>query len=207
MLQKKIPAAGRSNLRGSIPAVFLLAVVLIVLLLPPTAAATNAWSVIGYGAVYTPDRLKDIIFNHHSYEDSFFAALAVNREFARTSSSLAWEAEGQMVKHFGQQDHFEYNALVVARWHRFPWGHRVPTTLAFGEGISWATRKPKLEIENDKPVSQLLNYLLFELTLAPSPESPWYWSGRIHHRSGVFGLFNGVRGGSNFVAMGLGYRF
>ncbi|KIH75693.1 hypothetical protein SAMN05660860_03090 [Geoalkalibacter ferrihydriticus] len=188
---------------------FLLAAILTLSVLPAGAAAAQKeypWSLVGYGAVYTPDRLKDIFFNRHSYEDSYLAALAINREFARTGPSLAWEGEGQLVKHFGRQEHWEYNALVVARWHRFPWNHRVATSLAVGEGISWATRKPKLEIRDDRNVSQLLNYLLFELTLA-KPQSRWYWSGRIHHRSGVFGLYNGVRGGSNFVGMGTGYRF
>ena len=30
---------------------------------------------------------------------------------------------------------------------------------------------------------------------------------RIHHRSGAFRLFNGTRGGSNFLALGLRYHF
>ncbi|MDO3377938.1 hypothetical protein [Geoalkalibacter halelectricus] len=187
----------------------LVAVILSGLLAPSTAQAAAReypWSLIGYGAVYTPNRLKEIFVNRHSYEDSYLAALALNREFARTGSWLAWEGEGQVVKHFGRQDHWEYNALVVARWLRFPWNHRVETSLAVGEGISFATRKPKLEDKGRENVSQLLNYLLFELTLGP-PQSRWYWSGRIHHRSGVFGLYNGVRGGSNFVGMGAGYRF
>jgi hypothetical protein len=35
------------------------------------------------------------------------------------------------------------------------------------------------------------------------------WSGflRIHHRSGAFGLYGDVRGGSNFVGLGARYRF
>ncbi|WP_155890787.1 hypothetical protein [Desulfuromonas sp. TF] len=35
----------------------------------------------------------------------------------------------------------------------------------------------------------------------------WRLSARIHHRSGVFGLFDGVRGGSNFMGLGVTYRF
>ncbi len=30
---------------------------------------------------------------------------------------------------------------------------------------------------------------------------------RIHHRSGVFGLFGGVKGASDFYLLGLRYRF
>lgn len=170
------------------------------------AEPQHPWSVVAYNAIYTPDRLKEIFVNRHSYESSFLAALAVNREVARMWTHIGWELEGQVVKHYGRQDHMEFNALFSARWHHFPWNHRVATTLAVGEGVSWAGRKPKVETEEHKNVSQWLNYLLFELTLAP-PQSRWYWSGRIHHRSGVFGLYNGVRGGSNFIGMGVGYRF
>ncbi|WP_305044735.1 hypothetical protein [Geoalkalibacter sp.] len=188
----------------------LLPAALLCLLLTPTlggaAEREHPWALLGYASIYTPDRLKDIFLNRHSYQDSYLGVLALSREFARTGASLGWEGEGQIGKYFGRQSHFEYNALVVARWHRFPWNHKVDTTFALGEGISWATRTPKLEARNHEKTSQLLNYLLFELTLAP-PHSRLYLSGRIHHRSGVFGLYNGVRGGSNFLGMGLGYRF
>ena len=176
--------------------------------LPAHALAESEypWALVAYGAIYTPDRLKDIFTHDHSYNDSYLAALALNREFARTGESLAWEAEGQVVKHLEAQHHFEFNALLVARWHRFPWNEWLDTTLAVGEGVSWATETPRVEADDHSHTSQLLNYLLFELTLA-TPQSRWYWSARIHHRSGAFGLYDGVRGGSNFVGMGMGYRF
>lgn len=163
-------------------------------------------SIILYGAKYTPDKLGDIFLNSHETSNSYLAALAWNREFSRSFGDLGWETEIQAVKHFGGQHHLEFNALVVARWHRFPWNRRIATTVAVGEGLSLATRTPQLERDNHTRVNALLNYLLFELTLAP-PQSRWYWSGRIHHRSGVYGLFDGVHGASNFIGTGLGYRF
>ncbi|MFO7495503.1 MAG: hypothetical protein R6X05_07710 [Desulfobacterales bacterium] len=188
---------------------FCLAAAIYLILLPPPAVATGSahpWTLLGYGALYTRDRLEDIFLLGHSLEDSYLVALALNREFARTGKFLGWEGEGQVVRHFGDQDHFEFNALVVARWHHFPWDRRLNTTLAVGEGLSWATETPELEKKNHSHATQLLNYLMFELTLAP-PGSRWYWSGRIHHRSGVFGLFDGVHGASDFIGMGVGYRF
>lgn len=184
------------------------ALCLIVLSPPPALAAPSEhpWALLAYGAVYTEDRWRDIATLRASLEDSYLIALALNREFARTHRFLGWEGEGQVVRHFGDQDHFEFNALVVARWHHFPWDRRLDTTLAVGEGLSWATETPELEKENHSQATQLLNYLMFELTLAP-PGSRWYWSGRIHHRSGVFGLFDGVHGASDFFGMGIGYRF
>ncbi|HDR46598.1 MAG TPA: hypothetical protein ENN94_02745 [Geoalkalibacter subterraneus] len=168
---------------------------------------STPWSLIGFTSIYTPDRLKDIFTNRHSYQDSYLAALALNYRFARPSRSLGWEWEVQGVRHFGRQNHFETNALILARWYRFPWNDWVATTLAVGEGLSYAFRKPRLERKDHDDPSQLLNYLLFELTLSPEEQSRWYFSTRIHHRSGVFGLYNGVRGGSNFIGMGVGYRF
>lgn len=163
-------------------------------------------SIVVYGAKYTPDRLADIAVNDHGMEESYLVAIAWNREFSRSYRHLGWETEAQVVKHFKGQQNLEANVLVSARWHRFPWNRHVKTTVAVGEGLSLASRKPKLEQEQKSKASALLNYLMFELTLAP-PESRWYWSTRIHHRSGVFGLFNGVHGGSNFIGSGIGYRF
>lgn len=163
-------------------------------------------SLVLYGAKYTPDKLGDIFLNSHETANSHLVALAWNREFSRSFGDLGWEAEIQGVKHFGGQQHLEFNALIVARWHRFPWNRRVATTVAVGEGLSLATRTPRLERENHTRVNALLNYLLFEVTLAP-PQSRWYWSGRIHHRSGIYGLFDGVHGASNFIGTGFGYRF
>jgi hypothetical protein len=48
----------------------------------------------------------------------------------------------------------------------------------------------------------LPRWRLEELTFAPSKESPWEAFFRIHHRFGVFGLINGVDGGSNSVTVG-----
>lgn len=163
-------------------------------------------SVLLYGAKFTPDSLQDIISNDHSMDSSYLVALAWNREFARNFSHLGWETEVQMVKHFGGQHNMEFNALIAMRWHRFPWDRYVKTSFAVGEGLSLATRKPKLEQENRSKSSALLNYLMFDLTLAP-PASRWYWSLRIHHRSGIFGLFDGVGGASNFIGSGIGFRF
>jgi hypothetical protein len=120
------------------------------------ASPEHPWALLAYGAVYTDSRLGDILSLSPSVEDSYLAALALNREFARTGRFLGWEGEGQAVKHFGDQDHFEFNALVVARWHHFPWDRRLDTTLAVGEGLSWATETPQLEKENHSHATQLL---------------------------------------------------
>jgi hypothetical protein len=92
------------------------------------------WSLIGFTSIYTPDRLKDIFTNRHSYQDSYLVALALNHRFARPNRSLGWEWEVQGVRHFGRQNHFETNALILARWYRFPWNDWVATPSRWEKG-------------------------------------------------------------------------
>ena len=73
------------------------------------------------------------------------------------------------------------------------------------EGISFYTDVSLYEKTFREKSSQLLNYLGFEVEAAVSPELSLV--GRIHHRSGAFGLFNGVSGGSNGYLLGLRYRW
>ena len=53
--------------------------------------------------------------------------------------------------------------------------------------------------ENNK----LLNYLGFEIERKIN--NKLFLTGRIHHRSGAFGLFGGVKDGSNGYLVGLRY--
>tara|TARA_B100000287_G_scaffold373797_1_gene373191 strand:- start:115 stop:675 length:561 start_codon:yes stop_codon:yes gene_type:complete len=52
--------------------------------------------------------------------------------------------------------------------------------------------------------SQLLNYLALEIEV-PVDKS-YSFLGRIHHRSGAYGFFNGVHGGSNGCLLGFKYK-
>ena len=138
-------------------------------------------------------------------QDSYLVSVAYGRPFHRTGG-LRWEWEGQLVRHVGKQRHVELNAVLVARWMRFPWDRWLDTRVAFGEGLSWASETPPLEPRGDpdgeEGSARLLNYLLLEVEGTP-PRSPWSGFVRIHHRSGVFGLFDGVEGGSNFIGLGV----
>ena len=84
----------------------------------------------------------------------------------------------------------EYDLYIMGRITRFPWRHYLVTTLAAGEGISYDTHK--IYVENGttgKSSPRFLNFLTFEITLA-LPEYPYLeLVGRIHHRSGCWGLY------------------
>ena len=73
------------------------------------------------------------------------------------------------------------------------------------EGISYNTDVSLYEKTFRENNNQLLNYLGFEVEAAVSPDLSLV--GRIHHRSGAFGLFDGVSGGSNGYLLGLRYRW
>lgn len=140
-----------------------------------------------------------------SRQSSYLVSAAVGTGIAR-HGGLRWEVEGQLARHTGLQRHWEVNGVLVARWTRFPWDRWLDTRVAFGEGLSWATQTPPIEPRGDKDddeaSNRLLNYLLLEVEARP-PAGNWSGFFRIHHRSGVFGLFGGVEGGSNFVGLGV----
>jgi hypothetical protein len=115
--------------------------------------------------------------------------------------------EGQLVKHFNLQSHWEFNLLGILRWEKFLWDPWLDTSMAFGLGASCATDKPKIEIQNDGETARTLVYLMFELAVVPLESQPqWEIITRIHHRSNAFGLI-AEDGGSNALALGLRYSF
>lgn len=78
-------------------------------------------------------------------------------------------------------------------------------SLGFVEGISYNTSVSNYERTYRENFANLLNYLAFELEASVSPELSMV--GRIHHRSGAFGTYSGVKEGSNAYLIGLRYRW
>ena len=108
----------------------------------------------------------------------------------------------------------EMNALLVLRWLKFPLERWIDINFAAGEGISYDTKVPPKEVDPHSvnhgyvyDTSKWLNYLMFELTFALPRYPAWSCFYRVHHRSGDFGLINGVANGSNFLGVGIRYDF
>jgi hypothetical protein len=130
----------------------------------------------------------------HAYEESRGGAL-------RTE----WELN--VAYNFGEQDHFELNLTPIAlRWQRFPWSHRLRTSVAMGIGLSYAFSFPELENRLEGDTTQLLIFWLLEVTAGP-PEGPWSVVLRLHHRSTGFGLMGVEDGGMNAPGLGVRYEF
>ena len=75
----------------------------------------------------------------------------------------------------------------------------------FVEGVSLLSQNSNYERTFRENYSTFLNYLAFEVEALVSPQ--WSAVGRIHHRSGAYGLYSGVSEGSNAYLVGLRYRW
>lgn len=167
------------------------------------------WSLSLYGGVLLKGNLSDASLLYSGFENSYLVALALAKRVASYKDKIDLELEGQTVKHFEDQDHWEFNGLAAIRWLPFPWDNYIDTSFAFGTGLSYATETPKVEKRRrgDDQTQSFLSYLMLELDFALPKSQHWSLFTRIHHRSGAFGLFNGVTGGSNALAFGVRYRF
>jgi len=170
---------------------------------------TGQWHVAVYGGQAAKERMLDILTRYNTgFRDAWLVAVApgmVWREHPRWRQ----EFEGQVVRHFGDQNHWEFNAAWVARWMQFPWDHHLDTRAGLGLGVSWATEIPEIEPRaklDEGESARLLGYVAIELEFAPPRDSDWSGFVRLHHRSDAFGLFHDQRGGSNFITLGLRRR-
>ena len=162
-----------------------------------------------YGAVMTDGALPEsAVLTANLDRDFKFAAVTVGKKIGNLFDRIDFELEGQIVKHVAGQHHWEFNALVVTRWLRFPWNDTVKTSFAIGEGLSLATETSVFEEKyHGEETNTFLNYLMFEFDFALPQNPRWSLVTRLHHRSGVYGLFNGVDGASNAIGLGIRYHF
>ncbi|WP_291321405.1 hypothetical protein [Desulfonatronospira sp.] len=172
------------------------------------------WSLTLSSGIYTDRTVGQAIFNIPGrLESNYMHSLAVARQMGGFWDHFSWELEGMFAKHHGKhktgrQDYEEFVAALLIRYHTFPWDQWLDTTLAVGSGVSATTETPKRELQTDRGKSQnILNYLAFELELTWPKFPNTSLTYRIHHRSGVFGLYGGVEGASDFYLLGLRWRF
>jgi hypothetical protein len=170
--------------------------------------AEQKWFLTLYAGASAQRKIGDVVrFKATFPDDSGIVVVALARELWRYGAWVSLETEGQVGKHFGAMDHWEFNGLLCLRWHPFWWDKHLETSFAVGNGLSYATEIPDVEIKHDDKTQRFLDYLLLELALG-LPEYPrWDLVIRVHHRSGVAGLFGGVDGGANFVCGGIKYSF
>ncbi|HYG86027.1 MAG TPA: hypothetical protein VD978_07190 [Azospirillum sp.] len=186
-----------------------LSVLLLVVAAVPTAAqdATRLPTAVTlFGGRMTDKNFDEVLtLNDVGWRDANLVGVAASRRLWEIGRFADIEAEGQIVRHFGNQNHWELNALGVGRWRLFPWSETVHTTLAYGLGFSYATELPAAEVALNGTSKRFLFYWVGELEVGP-PDAPWSAIARLHHRSTGFGLLSD-NGGSDFLVAGLRWRF
>jgi hypothetical protein len=141
-----------------------------------------------------------------------FAGIAFAREFYKNEKlmNISLEYEFGAYSHFGNfGSHQEATVTILARFNNlFPKKFFIES-FAVGEGISLASENPRFEahLHDDNDSNDLLNYLAFEFVFKLPKLEDTRFIYRLHHRSGVYGLFDGIHGGSNYLSFGIRQKF
>lgn len=110
---------------------------------------------------------------------------------------------------FGDESLGEGWAALYLRYDGLPWNDKIYTTLGVNTGLSYLTDISEFERgrDSDGQASEFLHYMGPEVTFADPDNKDLELVFRYHHRSGVFGLFDGVVSGSTFISAGIRMRF
>ena len=175
---------------------------------PQPTAERGPWSVGIYGGELYKAPFVSIFYAPQNIRlsPSYLLALNFDYRFYKFSSlPLQFEGEFNIAKRFGGQDQWDFSAAPFLRWTWFPWNNVLYTNARIGlMGASYVTSISPWERQNSGNAtgSNILHFLVPEVTFALSENSAGEAFVRVHHRSGVYGLFNGVKGGSNYLAGG-----
>ena len=187
------------------------------LLTPPPDWHPHPWAVTAWGGQMIDAAFGDTFLFNGRMRPEAVMGLSLQKRIFR-AGPLAIEMEADLFSHIAkQQAGGEHNQSTPyaqlpaqsfgegilglgARVWLQPW-----LNVGFIEGISYNSSVSLYEKTFRTNYSQLLNYLGFEIEAAVSPDLSLV--GRIHHRSGAFGTFNGVTEGSNAYLVGVRYRW
>ncbi len=134
------------------------------------------------------------------------AALPLGEPVRFRIGAVDFAVEGQIVRHFGLQSHWEFNLPVSIGLTPERRLLGVIDRVAFGIGPSYATREPAFEEQRGGRAERVLIYWYAEVErhLDTRPGNSLF--GRLHHRSDGFKTI-GSGGSSNGIVLGLRRRF
>lgn len=173
------------------------------------------WSFGGFAGVYNHGRLTIIELEpwrvrNDWARDYMVGANAVFKIAHLPLLPVDLELDLSVGDLFGKGNIFEFGALPELRWKWFPWNQFLYTNMRWGPtGVSYTTGLSAVEASDTTHdrTSRFLNLDVFEFTFAPNDHSRWEAFVRNQHRSGIYGLINGVNGGSNYVNIGMRAHF
>ncbi len=138
----------------------------------------------------------------HSY---LVAANFDYRFYKSTRWPLQLEGEFDVGKRINGANQLDVDVAPFVRWTSLPWNKTLYTNVRLGLlGLSYVTGISAWELRSsdNHRGNRLLNFVVPEVTFAASEHSRGEAFIRVHHRSGAYGLFNGVYGGSNYLCVG-----
>lgn len=202
-----VEAQAKMNARIPTAAIFLIPIALIVgsaLLIPCVNAQETSVSL--YGGIGSAAPLTSILrLRELGIEPKYITTLAIARGLSKNLSSFGLEIEGQTTWHFGGGP-LALNGVLIGRFRETPWGSTLGGSVGLGIGLSYSFGIPPLEDKELARTSRTLLYLMFDYEFDIGT-SPWSALFRIHHRSGAFGFFNNVTGGSDYLCIGAKYHW
>lgn len=171
-------------------------------------AEPTPWSVSLFAGRGTDNLLQDIIrFRSPEFNRFYLVSAAAARRLAALGPYLSLEGELQTARHLEDDGATELNPLIVLRWSLLPWSKLLPGSFAFGNGVSYASALPRSEDTGETGLSRLLYSILLEFDVGIPGTERFSVIARVHHRSGVFGIFTERSQGSNYLCAGAKVRF
>ena len=175
------------------------------------------WSITGWGGKMYTANFGDTFTFQGEYRPEVLGGVGIQRRVME-AGPLSFEIDANVFAHqAAKQPGGPYNQAVpfadspaqsfaegtlgfgVRLWLR-PW-----LNVYFEEGVSLLSEPSNWEKTERENYGTFLNYLAFEVEGLVTPE--WSLVGRIHHRSGAYGTYSGVREGSNAYLLGVRHRF
>lgn len=201
-------------------------VIVFILLTSVTARAENSlepveypWAVFWYYGRMTENALKNVLRFDYSLAKANLTSFEVSKTLS-PENPIRWIFQPIVtnvsfaVNGTYQEDPVgpigQFNPYLLFRWEHFPWDKYVVTTFAIGEGFSWVSDIPSRESRTPEKAAiarKFYNYLMFEASFARPKQPEWQLVYRLHHRSGVFGLYGPGVNGSTAVGLGVRYQF
>lgn len=160
----------------------------------------------GYASIDADMQFAPKAWWNKSFREESVIVGAASYNVVRFLRHFTFEAEVGLGHRFGVGANDVWVAGFI-RYDNFPWHHILRTTIAGSIGVNYIDELPMSERGAGKPTSHLLHYFAPEITFALPDRPEHELVMRIHHRSGIFGLINGVHGASDAFVMGYRYRF
>ena len=137
---------------------------------------------------------------------SYLVAANVDyRLYKSATIPIQFEGELDVAKRFHGANEFDVVLAPFVRWTWFPWNRLLYTNVRLGAaGLSYTSGVSAWERQNsgNNRGSNFLQFGSMEVSFAARENARSEVFVRVHHRSGVFGLINGVNGGSNYLSFG-----